>query len=161
MFTYTELSRIKPPNRISAPEGVVCGSCALIQLSRESGSQLVNMAGYHHEVILPIVVLLTVVARVSDMIFRYRRNQLLRAARLRRFRMKLVTAKLARQMLLRRRLIYLLADRETNRPARDYGPLSCSSAAIAESRQTERSHWLIRILIHLFSRIRIRELNAD
>ena len=63
------------------------GSCALIQLSRNSGSQLVNMAGYQLEVILPIVVFLTVVARVlisrePDMILRYRRNQLLRAARL-------------------------------------------------------------------------------
>ena len=88
----------------------MCGSYALIQLSLESGSQLVNMAGYHLEVILPIVVLLTVVARVltsrePDMILRYRRNQLLLAARLRRFRTKLVTAKLTRQMSLRRRLM--------------------------------------------------------
>ncbi|KAI0227609.1 hypothetical protein LSAT2_021917 [Lamellibrachia satsuma] len=124
------------------------------------------MAGYLLEVILPIVVLLTVVARVlisrePDMILRYLRNQLLRAARLRRFSTKLVTAKLARQMSLRRRLMCLLADRETSHlgshtVSRDYDPLSCSSAAIAESRQTERSRWLIRIIIHLFSRIRIR-----
>ena len=44
----------------------MCGSYALIQLSRESGSQLVNMAGYQLEVILPIVVLLTVVARALN-----------------------------------------------------------------------------------------------
>ena len=37
----------------------MCGSYAHIQLSRESGSQLVNMAGYELEVILPIFVLLT------------------------------------------------------------------------------------------------------
>ena len=42
----------------------MCGSYALIRLSRESGSQLVNMAGYQLEVILPIVVLKTVVAHV-------------------------------------------------------------------------------------------------
>ena len=75
----------------------MCGSYVLIQLSRESGSQLVNMAGNQLEVILPIVVLLTVVARVlisrePYMILRYRRNKLLRAARLLRFRKKLVTA---------------------------------------------------------------------
>ena len=144
----------------------MCGSYALIQLSRESGSQLVNMASYQLEVILRIVVPLTVVARVlisrePDMSLRYRRNKLLRAARLLRFRTQLVTAKLARQMSLRRKLMYLLAVRETNHLGShtvswNYGPLSCSSAAIAESRQTERSRWLIRILIHLFSRIIIR-----
>ena len=74
----------------------MCGSYALIQLSPESRSQLVNMAGYQLKVIFPIVVLLTVVARVlinrePDMILRYRWNQLLPAARLRRFRTKLVT----------------------------------------------------------------------
>ena len=97
--------------------------CTHTVVSREQKFNLSIWRVTSSKLFLPIVVLLTVVARVlisrePDMILRYRRNQLLRAAKLRRFRTKLVTTKLARQMSLQRRLMCLLADRETNRPAR-------------------------------------------
>ena len=182
----------------------MCGSYARIQLSRESGSQLVNMAGYQLEVILPIVVLFTVVARVlisrePDMILRYRRNQLLHAARLSvrmpscfwHFRQNaasplgypkfpqichllsaprtfprhisekksvVITVYPWKSDSLHKRTGSDLIKKWNFRSSRfTYGLARLRpSVIIAELRQTERSHWLIRILIHTLSRIRIR-----